>query len=83
MKHPKTPEERLAEALAIARQLAECGLPFDDPRVAELRCALRDFAASGAGYSKTLRMPESRLALVAKLSCQRHIPSGVRITRLQ
>ena len=82
MKHPKTAEQRAAEALRIAAQLEATGLPFDDPRVARLRDILRDFADRGASFSGVLKMPECKLALVVKLSCQRHIDSGVRVTRL-
>lgn len=83
MKHPKTPEERLAEAVHISKQLTECGLPYHDQRVEELRVALNDFATRGISYSGVLKMPEAKLALVAKLSCQRHVPSEVRVTRLR
>lgn len=82
MRNPKTAEERAGEAMRIAQQLEATGLPFDHPRVQQLRAALRDFAEAGVGFSGVLKMPESRLAMVVKLSCQRHIDSGVQITRL-
>lgn len=82
MRNPKTPEQRAAEALQIAQQLETTGLPFDDPRVAELRRRLRDFADDGVSYSGALRMPELKLVLLVKLSCQRHITSEARITKL-
>lgn len=82
MKHPKTPSDRHREALEIAKQLSGCGLPFDDPRVAQLRDDLQRFAEDGVGASKVLKLPELKVAMVVKLSLQAHIPSFVRVTKL-
>ena len=81
MKHPKTDAARQEEALRIAQQLSETGLPYDHPGVAKLRAALTDFAERGASYSGVIKLPDLGFALDVKLSCQAHIASGVRVAR--
>ena len=78
-KHPKTAEERAAEAQTIITQLHELGLP-DDVRRA-LVSQLELFAATGQGFSSTVRVPGVPVKLVCLVSNQAHVTSYVRLTK--
>lgn len=79
-KHPKTPEARAAEVQHLADQLRSTGLPDEvtDPIVNDMH----DFAETGQGFSRTVRVPGTRLAVVCLLSNQAHVTSHIRITRV-
>ena len=79
-KQTKAPEARAAEVETLATQLSEVGLPHEitQPLVDDMR----DFALTGQGFSKTVLVPCTPLAIVCLLSNQPHITSHIRITRV-
>lgn len=79
MRHPKTPEARTAEVQHLADQLCTIGLP--DEVTAPIVSDMQEFARTGQGFSKTVRVPGTPLAIVCLLSNQAHITSHIRITR--
>lgn len=78
-KHPKTPEERAAEAQTIITQLQQVGLP--DDVLKSLESQLELFAVTGQGFSGTVRVPGVPVKLVCLVSNQAHVTSYVRVTR--
>jgi len=74
----KTPDQLAREADVLERGVRELGLP-EEALTSVLR-VLDDFRR-GVGYSGTLALPGTGLALVAKLSLQPHIHSDVRLTK--
>lgn len=78
-KHPKSPAARAAEVHHLTSQLTEVGLP--DEVTAPIVEAMRDFAETGQGFSTTVRVPGTPLAIVCLLSNQAHIVSHIRVTR--
>jgi len=78
-KHPKAAEAREAEVQQLTNQLRGVGLPDEvtDPVVRDMQ----DFARTGQGFSKTVRVPGSRIAIVCLLSNQAHVTSHIRITK--
>ena len=79
MKHPKSEQERAAEVQHLASQLSEVGLP--DEVLRPIYDAMRVFKETGQGFSGTVKVPGTRIALVCLLSNQSHITSHIRITR--
>lgn len=80
MRHPKTPEARATEVQRLADQLQTVGLP--DEVTAPIVRDMQDFARTGQGFSKTVRVPGTPLAVVCLLSNQAHITSHIRITKM-
>ena len=78
-RHPKTPETRQAEVRQLTQQLEEVGLPEEVLR--PVHAALADFAASGQGYTHTVKVPGTPIVLHCLLSNQAHVVSHIRITR--
>jgi aspartate/methionine/tyrosine aminotransferase len=78
-KPPKTAAAREAEVQHLTSQLRDVGLP--DEVTAPIIDDMRDFATTGQGFSKTVRVPGSRIAIVCLLSTQAHIASHIRITQ--
>lgn len=76
-KHPKTPDARRAEVQHLTDQLEKVGLP--DEVMAPLVADLEEFAETGQGVSRTLKVPETPIAIVYLLSNQAHITSHIRI----
>lgn len=80
MRHPKTPEARAAEVRHLTDQLRSTGLP--DEVTGPVIEDMQDFSKTGQGFSKTVRVPGTPLAVVCLLSNQAHITSHIRITRV-
>lgn len=76
-KHPKSPEARRAEVQHLTDQLGEVGLP--DEVTAPLVADLKEFAETGQGVSRVLKVPATPIAIAYLLSNQAHITSYIRI----
>lgn len=77
-KHPKSAAAREAEVQQLTDQLREVGLPDEvtQPVVDEMN----EFARTGQGFSKTVRVSGTPIVLVCLLSGQAHITSSIRVT---
>ena len=73
----KPVETRVAEAVAIRRQLADMGFPAAD--IADLRAALSRFAATGQSVTHTYRLPRLGVDVMLQLSARPHATSFARV----
>lgn len=76
----KTPVERAREACTIGGNLAQLGLPHEDPGMARVLATLDEFVRLGHGFTGSVKS-DLGVTVHLKLSVQPHITSLLRIAK--
>jgi len=75
----KSREVRVAEAVAIRRQLADMAFPAQD--IQDMAAALSEFVSAGQGVTRTFKLRHLGVDVLLQLSMQPHITSFARVRK--